>query len=387
MSLLPSEFVKDSIEVYLYRHTTKSRLIYWITLVIVIIALLSLPFIYVDISVQEPGVIRPVTEKTEIRSNVNEYIEKIYATEGQHLKKGDTLLTFRSSQPDNAIEYQQKRLVDYQEHLSDLRDLVAGMIPKSFHSETRKQEYHLFVKQKQEAETNVVKAEKDYLRNRALFEKSVIPEEEFEQYQYEKEKTAQALSSLITNRFSQWQTDLNAYTNAYEEMLSSLNQEITKKAHYTITSPIDGYLDHFRGIYPNSNIRTDALLAIISPDSILCVEAVVSPRNIGYVCIGMPVNIRVESFNYNEWGSLSGHVSEISSDFFTDTSSGTPYYKVKCILDTDRLIRKNGVEGILKKGMSTSVHFIITRRSLFDLLYQHIDDWINPTQYKHESVQ
>jgi len=350
---------------------------------IVIIAFVFLPFVYIDISVQEPGIIRPVSEKTEIRSNVNEFINKVYVTEGQYVKRGDTILTFRSLQPDNAINYQKKRLTDYQQHLLDLRELVAEKIPQPFRSNTRKQEYHLFIKQKQEAETNAVKAEKDYQRNRALFEKNIISEEEFDRYEYEKERTAHALSSLITNRFSQWQTDLNSYTNSYEEMLSTMNQEISNKSHYTVISPVDGHLDHFRGIYPNSNIRIDALLAIISPDSTLYIEAFVSPRNIGYICIGMPVTIRVESFNYNEWGSISGRVAEISSDFFTETAFGTPYYKVKCSLETDRLIRKNGIEGILKKGMSASTHFIITRRSLFNLLYQHIDDWINPTQYKH----
>jgi len=36
----------------------------------------------------------------------------------------------------------------------------------------------------------------------------------------------------------------------------------------------------------------------------------------------------------------------------------------------------------LKKGMSVSARFRITRRSLFDLLYQKMDDWVNPAQYE-----
>jgi len=50
-------------------------------------------------------------------------------------------------------------------------------------------------------------------------------------------------------------------------------------------------------------------------------------------------------------------------------------------------MRKNGVKGLLKKGMSVSAHFIITRRSLFDLLYQKMDDWVNPTQYQKEKPE
>ena len=120
----------------------------------------------------------------------------------------------------------------------------------------------------------------------------------------------------------------------------------------------------------------------ICPDSMLYAEINVSQRNIGYIAKDMPVNIQISSFNYNEWGSISGKVTEISSDFMTDTSGNNVFYKVKCSLDKNHLLRKNGVKGWLKKGMSVSAHFRITRRSLFDLLYHKMDDWVNPAQYE-----
>ena len=41
---------------------------------------------------------------------------------------------------------------------------------------------------------------------------------------------------------------------------------------------------------------------------------------------------------------------------------------------------------MLKKGMSVSSHFIITERSLFDLLHQKIDDMANPSQYTFNNL-
>jgi HlyD family secretion protein len=55
-------------------------------------------------------------------------------------------------------------------------------------------------------------------------------------------------------------------------------------------------------------------------------------------------------------------------------------------MDRNYLIRKNGVRGVLKKGMSISSHFMITKRSLFDLLYQKMDDWANPAQYTNPNT-
>ena len=108
------------------------------------------------------------------------------------------------------------------------------------------------------------------------------------------------------------------------------------------------------------------------PDSTLYAEINVSPHNIGYIAENMPVNIRIDAFNSNEWGSISGKVTEISSDFMTDTSGNNVFYKVKCSMDKNYLLRKNGVKNILKKGMPVSVHFRITKRSLFELLYQQL---------------
>ena len=100
----------------------------------------------------------------------------------------------------------------------------------------------------------------------------------------------------------------------------------------------------------------------------------------------MPVQIRVSSFNYNEWGAIPGEVFEISSDFLIDNIGNKAYYKVKCKLTNNYLTHKKGLTGKLKKGMNLSSHFMITRKSLFDLIYQKMDDWVNPTQYMNNQI-
>jgi hypothetical protein len=209
----------------------------------------------------------------------------------------------------------------------------------------------------------------------------VISEEDYDQYYFEYAKTQNQLASLSDNQISKWQTDLNTYINLYNEMSSNLKLEEKEKDLYVVTSPVCGTMEQFRGIYKGSNIQIGASLAIISPDSTLFIEVYMSPRNIGYIKKGMPVNIQVGSFNYNEWGTIDGLVVDISSDFFTDNVTGSAYYKVKCTMEKDFLMHKRGMRGILKKGMTVFAHFIVARRSLFDLIYRKVDDCINPSQY------
>ena len=53
--------------------------------------------------------------------------------------------------------------------------------------------------------------------------------------------------------------------------------------------------------------------------------------------------------------------------------------KLLCSLDQNFLQLKSGFTGQLKKGMFVSARFELTERSLFDLLYDKIDDWLNPS--------
>ena len=104
--LLPNEWIENSIETYIYQHTTKSQVIYWVVLLAVTVTLVALPFIYVDISVQGSGVVRPVAEKAEITSSITEIVDSVFVKEGDQVNKGDVILRFRTNNSDYKINYQ-----------------------------------------------------------------------------------------------------------------------------------------------------------------------------------------------------------------------------------------------------------------------------------------
>lgn len=379
--ILPKEWINNSIETYIYQHTTKSQIIYWIVLLATTTAIIVLPFIYINISIQATGSIRPVNEKTEITSPVSELVDTIYVHEGEKIKKGEIILRFRTNNSDYKINYQSNKVKDLQDQIIDLTFLIKGKKPEYYHSSVRGQEYIYYTKRLNELNTNTEHTKKEYSRNKQLFEKQLISEEEYLKYYYDYENNKNVLESYNENQLSTWQTDLNTCRNTLNEVAATLKETIKSKDLYTLKSPINGTIDQFSGIYKGSNIQVGQTIAVISPDSTTYLETYVEPKNIGYIESGMPVQIQIESFNYNEWGSITGKVINISSDFLVN-SQGSSYYKVKCSMDKDYLQLKNGRKGQLKKGMSANAHFIITKRSLFDLLYQKIDNWVNPTQYK-----
>lgn len=143
--ILPPDWIENSIETYIYQHTTKSQAIYWVVLATIVLAFILLPFVYVDISIQSNGVIRPAIEKTEIKATISGIVNEVYVYEGQKVKKGDILLRFRASSSHEKITYQDNRLRDYEEHIADLKTLSLGGKPSVFRSPARLQEYQLFV--------------------------------------------------------------------------------------------------------------------------------------------------------------------------------------------------------------------------------------------------
>src|SRR3954454_23779523 len=70
--------------------------VYWTALVMCAGALLSLPIIHVDVTVQERGRVRPATERTAIVARTAGFISSIQVRDNDLLHTGDTLLTLNT---------------------------------------------------------------------------------------------------------------------------------------------------------------------------------------------------------------------------------------------------------------------------------------------------
>ena len=363
------------IEKQIFRHSRKSNALYLTAAIAVFAALLSMPFLYVDIVVHGVGVVRPITEKVELKAPVAETIVQVFAQEGSRLQKGDTILLLNAASVDASLSNQQSLLTNLENQLADLQALCAQK-PTTFRSDKRQQEYILFQRQKEEFALSLDAADRKLKRNEPLFRSGVIPQDEFENYQHEKQRFERELKTLGENRLSLWKSDLNDLLRQQEESLASLRRLEQKRNQYALTAPVQGTLEQCAGLYPGGRVYSGQSIGVISPDSTLVVECYMLPKDIGFLHISMKVSVLVEAFDYNQWGKLSGWVSDISSDFVL--LNETPFYKVKCRIEKPFLTLRNGKSGFLKKGMTVQTRFLVNRRSLFQLIYEKMDDWANP---------
>ena len=146
---------------------------------------------------------------------------------------------------------------------------------------------------------------------------------------------------------------------------------------YFIISPIDGTIQEFQGYQAGSLVLQNQMIAKISPDAELLAEVWITPQYVGLISENQIVNFHIDAFNYREWGKIIGKVTEISDDaIFIENR---PYFKVRCELEKKYLTLKNGFQGNLKKGMTLTANFVLRKRSLYNLLFDKIDDWVNPS--------
>jgi hypothetical protein len=150
-----------------------------------------------------------------------------------------------------------------------------------------------------------------------------------------------------------------------------------------VLSPVTGEIIRSSDLQTGSIVTQGQVLAEISPGGELIATCFVKPADIGLVHENQKVKIQVDAFNHNEWGTLQGEIIDISDDMIIENGS-TVFFRIKCKPDQTFLSLKNGHKAFVKKGMSLTARIIIIKRSLFNLLFDKADKWLNPYTYKKE---
>lgn len=369
-------------ENFLFKRTSHTQIIYIIIILVIAILILSMSFIKVPLSVQGVGIIRPISEKTEVKSLVTEIVEQVFISEGQYIAKGAPILKLRTNNLDSRLQYLQYQQEEIAEYIRDLVILTNNIKNPSLNTLLYQKEFAYYNKQSDELQNRLIRSTIDFERNQKLYNQGVIAKKEFEDYTFHHNSAQNDVNINTTNQVSKWQNDLMKYKTTLKEIISNLDQINKEFDLYTLRAPVSGSVEHFKGIYPGSTISSSETIAILSPDSTLISEFYLSPKDIGNLSHQTEVRILVDAFYYNEWGCLKGKIVNISSDYVLIDNS--PMFRVRCSLNRNFLSLQNGFKGVLKKGMTTQGRFKISERTLFQLLYQKTDNWLNPNQANHE---
>ena len=371
-------FSEDNLQSLLLFNHIKSRSLYLTTLLVIIFCLSLLPVVKISLSVQGRGFIRPVTEKSIIKALKSEMVSSVCIKEGQYVRTGDTLVVLRQDILKSNISLFQQELKKKLIFKNDLNCLISDQ-PLQIKSNLFKEKYAVYKQKLTEINTRISRAEAEIDRNESLHTKEIISQKEYDDLCYNLLRLEKEKKLLKTNHKVQWKNDLEENESSVYEIKNRLTELIKQKHFFNITAPVSGTIEEFEGIYEGSTLHEGQIVAVISPESKKIAEIYVTGKDIGYLQKGQVSIIQVDAFDYNQWGAIKSKILSISDDYILIENK--PFFKVKCQIETEYLQLKNGVKGFLKKGMTLNARFIISKRSLFQLLYQKSDSWLNPGQH------
>lgn len=386
-TIFPKEVIGFSVEALLNKHSTRSLIIYQIILLALMTACALLPVINVDVNLNGAGVVQSKKLQTKIVSGTTGRIIEKNVNINQFVTTGDTLFGLDKTYINNQKFDLLKRVKIQEDEIADLKLLVASKIQKKLELKSLKyiQSYNYLSKSIGDLDEQIRVKRNAYQREKVLFEGNASFKAKLEEVKLAMDVLINQKTLEIEKFKAQWNSDLQRALLDLSELENRLNQINTDLEQYTIVAPTTGYIQNLEGVSENSFIYPNQQLCVISPNEELLLDCYIKPTDIGLIEKNQKVKIRVDAFNYQQWGMLEAEVVEIFNDV-TLLNNQEPVFTVRCKPKQQYLQLENGYKGELRKGMSFQANFLIAKRSLFDLLFDKVEDWLAPNANKKTSV-
>ena len=177
-------------------------------------------------------------------------------------------------------------------------------------------------------------------------------------------------------------------TTELSHSIGALNASLTEirnkriqieKQKQIIKSPIDGFVNTIF-VHTIGGVVTPAekIMTIVPKDASMIIKAKVLNQDVGFIEAGMPVSVKVDTYNFQKYGILNGEVTVVSPNSVEDEKMG-PIYEVY-IEPKNTTLMVEGKEQTIKFGMSTTNEIKIGKRRIIEFfiypLIKYMDESI-----------
>lgn len=367
----------NNLENLIYKNKTKSISIYLALVLAIVVMLFLLPVIKVDISRQSRGIIRSKTDNVPLTTIISGRIIWLALKNNASVSKGDTLIKISKEGLLTEKKTQDTLSDAAQQLLEDISNLLSNKV-SHLKTSAAKEDFYKYQSHKNELQSKVSQTQINYNRNKILFDKGIIASAEYEKQLYEFRFANQALQSFVCQQKSTWENQKRELEERVKNIDGTVAKIKAEENNYVVLAPISGTIESFSGLQVGSFLNASQPIATISAADKLIVESTILPNDIGLIKRNQVVKFQIDAFNYNQWGLLEGKVIDI--DHNITIQGDQAFFKVRCALNSIEMKLQSGYKTKISKGMTLTSRYIIARRSLFDLLFDKMDDWLNPKQ-------
>jgi hemolysin D len=182
------------------------------------------------------------------------------------------------------------------------------------------------------------------------------------------------LSKIATNdkQIAEIDSQINKLIVELDRKVAEINSQIGQAQqslnYQEITAPVSGTIFELKAATPGFVATTSEPIVKIVPDNTLTAKVFITNKDIGFVKVGMPVDVRVDSFPFSEYGDVKGKIISIGSDALpADQTHQYDRFPATIKLEKQNLVIK-GTPVTLQSGMSLSVNIKVRQRTVMSLM-------------------
>lgn len=431
------DFLPAALEITESPPSPAAHILLWTLLVFFVIALVWACLAHVDEVAIAAGKVIPTGYTKIVQAEDKGTVTRIFVKDGQSVKKGDLLLVLNSAVAeadltryrnmraqwgtemerlraelegkhfsaaslkdtagvDARFLYDQQALHDkrMKEYTDKIQSAKQAVESSSFAIETAKATLQKFMMQlpiAKEREENVKRAlEKGGVSNftyQEYKEKRFSLEQDIQSQQAEVQRLTHQLEESkkqLDSMRSEWMRDTSNNLVEIGKKIDEVEEEIKKAEtvfkYSRVTAPIDGTVQQLSVHTEGAVIQpAQALMLIVPKDASFAFETWLPNKDIGFVYKGQKAEIKVETFNFQKYGTLSAVVEEVGNEAVNDEERGL-IYRVLLTSNKNHFNVKDRKVGIMP-GMSVTAEIKTRRKRIIEFF---TDPFIS---YTNESLR
>ena len=153
-----------------------------------------------------------------------------------------------------------------------------------------------------------------------------------------------------------------------DKHITDLENALTKAKQIvdqlSIKAPVDGIVLSLAAKTIGGVVNgAQPIIEIVPENTPLVVEANVQNKDIGFIQVGQPVIVKVDTYSFHRYGYLKGTVESISPDAISDEKQGL-IYKMKVSVDTAKTSKDNVIK--VEPGMSVTAEITTGKRRIIE---------------------
>jgi len=356
----------------------------WLYLVLITLAIVGLGatwFIHLDVVVNAKGIIRPMRERTTVRASVGGIIDSIWINEGQFIRKGDRLAVLKDEQRHLIGLKLNAELTAKQAMLQDISLLTVGpeflrLKRVALKTTLYQEQFSQFIQQLQERRILLAQTQREFEVAGKLARDRIISPAEFDARKSIYQQRSANLNSSIHQQLAEWNNEKQQLSEAIGKLQQQQASLLAENEKMQLIAPVSGYVMGIQEHYTQGFLQSGEVLCSISPEDSLIAECFVGTNNIGFLAPKQGVSIKVDAFDHKQFGLVRGIIHSIDNDF--TIINEIPVFKIRCSILQSALSLKNGYTANLKKGMTIQARVMITQRTIWQLFFDRLHNWLQP---------